>query len=99
MILDTKWKVPEDGQPADEDLKQMYAYNLHLGGRRSILVYPMADQNQGGIERAFERSDSLPRDLNHTCATYFIEIFDQNSRVRRDIGAELIEKSILNIRD
>ena len=38
-ILDTKWKIPKTGHPDDADLKQMYAYNLQFGSRRSYLLY------------------------------------------------------------
>jgi 5-methylcytosine-specific restriction enzyme subunit McrC len=39
-ILDTKWKVPKDNMPSDEDLRQMFAYNkMHLA-KHSLLVYP-----------------------------------------------------------
>jgi 5-methylcytosine-specific restriction enzyme subunit McrC len=97
VILDTKWKVPKDGQPADDDLKQMYAYNVHLGGRRSVLVYPMAGASQVETDQPYAQSASLPADHRHGCATFYINLFDANLRLRRDIGEELIQKAILNI--
>jgi len=96
VILDTKWKVPKDGQPADDDLKQMYAYNVHLGGRRSVLIYPLAGANQVGTDQPYAQSASLPADHRHGCATFYINLFDANLRLRRDIGDELIQKAILN---
>ena len=30
------------------------------------------------------------------CATFYINLFDANLRLRRDIGDELIQKAILN---
>ena len=96
VILDTKWKVPKDGQPADDDLKQMYAYNIHLGGHRSVLIYPLAGANQVGTDQPYAQSASLPADHRHGCATFYINLFDANLRLRRDIGDELIQKAILN---
>jgi 5-methylcytosine-specific restriction enzyme subunit McrC len=95
VILDTKWKIPRDGQPADADLKQMYAYNFHLGGSRSVLVYPMAGAQQESIDRPYAQSVSLPADYRHGCATYYINLFDDANKLRRDIGKELIRKAIL----
>jgi 5-methylcytosine-specific restriction enzyme subunit McrC len=96
VILDTKWKVPKDGQPADDDLKQMYAYNVHLGGHRSVLVYPMAGDHQIGNDQPYEQSASLPPGHRHGCATFYINLFDANLRLRRDIGEELIQSVILH---
>ena len=42
IIVDTKWKVPSDHLPGDEDLRQMFAYNHLFGCRESILLYPGA---------------------------------------------------------
>ena len=33
MALDTKWKIPERGRPADDDLRQVFAYLHTFGGR------------------------------------------------------------------
>jgi 5-methylcytosine-specific restriction enzyme subunit McrC len=96
IILDTKWKVPKDGLPADDDLKQMYAYNLHFGGRRGVLVYPRADTEQNGTCQPYARSTGLPSDHTHECATYYVDLFDDHQKLRRDIGAKLIERVILD---
>jgi 5-methylcytosine-specific restriction enzyme subunit McrC len=95
VILDTKWKVPRDGQPADDDLKQMYAYNLHFGGHRSVLVYPSAGPHQLPTDQPYAHSASLPAGHSHNCATFYINLFDAENRLRKDIGKELIQKAIL----
>jgi 5-methylcytosine-specific restriction enzyme subunit McrC len=96
VILDTKWKVPRDGQPADDDLKQMYAYNLHFGGCRSVLVYPSAGPHQVPIAQPYAHSASLPAGHSHNCATFYINLFDAQNRLRKDIGNELVQKAILS---
>jgi 5-methylcytosine-specific restriction enzyme subunit McrC len=40
LVIDTKWKVPTNGLPSDDDLKQMFVYNELLGGARAALLYP-----------------------------------------------------------
>jgi len=40
LVIDTKWKIPQDNIPADPDLKQMYVYNEYWEGINSILLYP-----------------------------------------------------------
>jgi 5-methylcytosine-specific restriction enzyme subunit McrC len=98
VILDTKWKVPKDGQPADDDLKQMYAYNLHFGSHRSVLVYPDAGPHQRPTDQPYEHSLALPASHRHNCATFYINLFDADNRLRKDIGSELIQTAILNVR-
>jgi 5-methylcytosine-specific restriction enzyme subunit McrC len=39
-IIDTKWKLPYDYRPKDEDLKQMYSYNKLFDSTQSWLIYP-----------------------------------------------------------
>lgn len=96
VILDTKWKVPKDGQPADDDLKQMYAYNVHFGGHRSVLVYPMAGVHQIGTDQPYAQSASLPTGHQHACATFYVNLFDSENKLRKDIGTELIKKAMLS---
>jgi 5-methylcytosine-specific restriction enzyme subunit McrC len=40
LVIDTKWKVPQNGLPSDDDLRQMFVYNELLSASRSILLYP-----------------------------------------------------------
>lgn len=40
VVVDTKWKIITDNNPADADLKQMFVYNLFWDADRSILLYP-----------------------------------------------------------
>ncbi len=49
VVFDTKWKVPRDGRPDDNDLKQMFAYNHLFGARESYLVYPGGESNETGL--------------------------------------------------
>lgn len=41
-VLDAKWKLPERGRPATQDLYQLYAYGQRLGVNRVGLLYPGA---------------------------------------------------------
>ena len=93
VIIDTKWKIPRDDSPADDDLKQMYAYNLHFASTRSVLVYPRADDGQRACRQRYHPSAAL-HTHEHECATYFVELFDADGSLRRDIGNTLIREVI-----
>lgn len=43
-VIDTKWKIVDSNNPADDDLKQMFAYNLHWKSSKSILLHPKIAQ-------------------------------------------------------
>lgn len=45
IVLDTKWKILQDLTPSDEDLKQMFVYNLYWDCDRSVLSYPASSVN------------------------------------------------------
>jgi len=40
LIIDTKWKLPDDDIPSDADLKQMFMYNEYWDNANTILFYP-----------------------------------------------------------
>lgn len=40
LIIDTKWKLPDDDIPNDADLKQMFMYNEYWDNANAILFYP-----------------------------------------------------------
>jgi 5-methylcytosine-specific restriction enzyme subunit McrC len=92
LILDTKWKIPGGDQPSDEDLKQMFAYNVHFGARRSLLVYPRADNAQVESQSPYAPSASLSSDHHHACGTHFIDLFDVHKKLRTDIGVRLLNR-------
>ncbi len=92
VVLDTKWKVPGDGQPADDDLKQMFTYNLHMGARRSLLIYPRAHPSQSERLADFAPSSALPVTYRHSCGMCFVDLFDATQRLRKDIGSQLAQQ-------
>lgn len=40
LIIDTKWKVPQNQLPSEQDLRQIFAYNLMFNTHTGILLYP-----------------------------------------------------------
>ena len=78
IIIDTKWKLPMSNKPDDNDLKQMYAYNLHFNAQRSILLYP--NIGQPTIKGKYAESQAL-NDFMHGCEMHFAELFDAQNRL------------------
>lgn len=67
VVVDAKWKVPKDGKPADDDLRQIFAYLHGFDAERGLLVYP--SQGQAATSGAY-----LGGGLG--AETAFLELFD-----------------------
>lgn len=95
MIIDTKWKVLLNVLPSDEDLRQMYAYNLHFGADKAILLYPLAG-SQADVFHRYAEGMALPKEYCHGCGLHFAELFDDKDNLRNDIGDSLIKRILVN---
>lgn len=93
MVLDTKWKTLQSPQPADDDLRQMYAYNLHFGSQRAVLIYPRAIC-QDPVYDTYSFGDVLAGYV-HGCGLEFVELFDETGGLSKVLGRKLIQKVIL----
>lgn len=98
FIIDTKWKLPYDGNPADDDLKQMFAYNVHFGACLSVLLYPDSDRQVPKSDLYDESMCIAPEYKKHACSTYFIQLFESDGKIKEDIGGELLN-SLLEEKD
>jgi len=96
VILDTKWKMPVNGIPSDDDLRQMFAYNIHFGGRRGVLLYPLASRDQARVGHNFAPSRAVAPEFAHNCSTFYVDMFDANQCLRKDIGAQIIQQAVIH---
>lgn len=92
LVIDTKWKCPNENAPSDTDLKQMYVYHKYWGVDHTILLYPSASKkcrvmgtfhNPLGNHNHFTcrniRGCSI---INHkvlTCSMMFATFLDNNN--------------------
>lgn len=81
VVLDAKWKIVLDSQPADADLKQMYAYHHYFDARRTFLVYPKVSDLQRDRAGKFRKEE-------YQCGLLFVKLTD-NGRLRRNVASEL----------
>jgi 5-methylcytosine-specific restriction enzyme subunit McrC len=57
LTIDTKWKVIEDEYPADDDLKQMFAYAHYVESSFLVLLYPAKEKEK--YEGCFMKEHAL----------------------------------------
>jgi 5-methylcytosine-specific restriction enzyme subunit McrC len=103
FIVDTKWKVLTDNKPSDDDLKQMFSYNIYWNARRSMLLYPNSvSQNEtfgnywkGRETKPHEIENDIDYDRTNQCKVGFINVLNENNDLDFDIGNKIIEKLML----
>jgi 5-methylcytosine-specific restriction enzyme subunit McrC len=83
IIIDTKWKVIDEANPSDNDLKQVYVYNLQFGARRSILFYPFCGQKNSGINNYSQ--SLITSQFEHGCELYFADLFEKGTSKMNDV--------------
>jgi 5-methylcytosine-specific restriction enzyme subunit McrC len=81
IIIDTKWKLPKDERPSDEDLKQMFAYNNRFNSKHSILLYPGKKNSYSG---SFYDSHGV-------CELLFLDVLEK-SRLNPKCVNGIVEK-------
>lgn len=92
-IIDTKWKIVSSYKPSDDDLKQMFAYNLYWKSEKSMLLYPRIDQE----DSKFGNYHHTPNEKEkNQCKLGFINIINDNGlRNSNDIADEIFNKFML----
>lgn len=87
FVIDTKWKIIEANNPSDDDLKQMFVYNLHWEAEKTLLLYPKTNQ----IDSNFGTFHF--NNLGKKCKLGFIDIAeDFTIKSSRTVANEIFEK-------
>jgi 5-methylcytosine-specific restriction enzyme subunit McrC len=86
FVIDTKWKIIKENNPSDDDLKQMFTYNLHWKANNTMLLYPKI--NQIDNEGTFHYNK-----LKKKCKVGFITVIEnENIRNGEQLCEEIIRK-------
>lgn len=85
FIIDTKWKIIKDNDPSDDDLKQMFSYNLYWKSQKSILLYPRTNQS----DSEFGDFHFVDLDANQ-CKLGFVDLISNNEKIKDELIAKAI---------
>lgn len=87
FVVDTKWKIVEANNPSDNDLKQMFVYNLHWNAQKALLLYPKINQSDSDFG-LFHYNN-----LNLMCKIGFIDITN-NTTIKdgKNIATDVFDK-------
>jgi 5-methylcytosine-specific restriction enzyme subunit McrC len=92
VILDTKWKLPEDNIPNDNDLKQMFVYNEYWAGKTAILLYPHAVFKEEPLYlegEFYSKSKTETLSTMHSCGVMKISVLDESKELDIKIGERI----------
>lgn len=90
-IIDTKWKIIEENKPSDDDLKQMFAYNLYWQSEKSLLLYPRTYQSDSDFGDYHFKTLS-----SNQCKLGFIDLVDGNHKIDNHIIARQVLDKLFN---
>ena len=86
FIINTKWKIIDNAEPSDADLKQMYAYNQYWDSNLSILLFPQSNNNKDKSGKFH-----IGKNGEHFCKLGFIQILE-NDQLDFNIGEKILGK-------
>lgn len=89
-IVDTKWKLPKNGRPSDDDLKQIYVYNKLWNAKRGILLYPKPVNGLDDIKGSYAIGDGK-QESNQTGEMQFLSVLDDDRKLKKELGGEFLE--------
>lgn len=84
FIIDTKWKVKEYAEPDDDDLKQMYVYNMYWKSEKSMLLYPAMKELNTDFGK-FHKG----RENDNLCKLGFVKVMN-GKELNLNIGYEIL---------
>jgi len=89
-VIDTKWKLVNPSNPSDDDLKQMYVYNMYWDSPKSILLYPKTDSAEDGAFGKFHKGKSG----GNKCKLGFVSVLDNEGQLNKNLADEILAKFI-----
>lgn len=89
-IIDTKWKIISPDKPSDDDLKQMYVYNMYWDAPKSMLLYPKNDNKEDGKYGTFHKGREI--DKENKCKVGFVNVLNQDYELNKNIVSDILEK-------
>lgn len=89
FVLDTKWKIRDNNNPDDSDLKQMFVYNLHWKSSKGLLLFPRINQTDNYGDYSF-----IPANMsNNQCQLGFIDLLSpQGLKNSQILASEIFAK-------
>lgn len=90
IVLDTKWKLPDNNIPSDADLKQMFVYNEYWKGKNAMLLYPHGAYTAEPLYFEGRFIERVRDEQIHGCGVLKLSVLDSdNKRLDTTLGKRL----------
>lgn len=86
VIIDTKWKRPQNQSASVQDLRQMFAYNKFWEAKKAILLYPGETKENNFIN--FE--ENIPDNDKVKCKVEFVHVL-KKEKLNEEIGSDIFK--------
>jgi 5-methylcytosine-specific restriction enzyme subunit McrC len=86
FVIDTKWKVIDASYPSDDDLKQIFSYNLYWKSYHGILLYPSTVNSSTSVRGFYQKGF----DSSHACTLAFINVLDEQGVLNKHSAKEIL---------
>ena len=86
FVIDTKWKIIDYQNPSDDDLKQMFAYNLYWNAGKSMLLYPKTTDYPEYFG-TFHKGRT-----ENKCKLGFVNVLDEYGKLDLGVGEVVLGK-------
>ena len=91
IILDTKWKLHSKGEPADSDLKQIFAYNHYWKANKGFLVYPGEPDSLSGHFYDLETQSIPPEKGTYQAGQMWVSVVDEEKKLDTELGVNILK--------
>lgn len=88
FIIDTKWKLIDVNKPSDDDLKQMYVYNMYWDSPKCLLLYPSYGETKDSEFGTYHKG----RPSGSHCKIGFVGVLDEEGKLNPLIADETLKK-------
>lgn len=87
LVLDCKWKLLQQTEPNDQDLRQIYVYQQHFGAKEGWLLYPSLQKKTSWASPFI----SLQRESATQARIVWLDLLQEDGQLNENLGRELLE--------
>ena len=89
IVVDTKWKQPENSSASIADLRQMYVYGRYWQARKTVLLYPSSYPDTGEFQAFIPAPGESGASVFYKTA--FIPVITAEGKLNTELGEKIFD--------